>query len=103
MNRPDSLALALAGGGGICTSSDGDLVSCLDASSGETPGKFRAGGNYAASPVHAAGRLDCFSREGKTVVLEANQPLTRRTDRVYSPMKCAVIRRVCAWWRCSQR
>jgi outer membrane protein assembly factor BamB len=56
--------------------SDDGFVSCVDASSGETLGKFRAGGRYAASPVYAQGRIYCFSREGRTVVLRANRDLT---------------------------
>jgi outer membrane protein assembly factor BamB len=55
---------------------DDGFVSCLDAASGDLLGKFRAGGTYAASPVCAEGRLYCFSREGKTVVLQANKDLT---------------------------
>jgi outer membrane protein assembly factor BamB len=55
---------------------DDGFVACVDASSGDVLGKGRAGGNYAASPVHAEGRLYCFSREGKTVVLQANKDLT---------------------------
>ena len=48
----------------------------MDAATGDTLGKYRAGGTYAASPVHAEGRIYCFSREGKTVVLQANKDLT---------------------------
>jgi hypothetical protein len=55
--------------------SDEGFVSCVDATSGETLGKFRAGGKYAASPVYAQGRIYCFSREGKAVVLRANRGL----------------------------
>jgi outer membrane protein assembly factor BamB len=55
---------------------DDGFVACLDAASGTVLGKSRAGGNYAASPVHAGGRIYCFSREGKTVVLQANKDLT---------------------------
>ncbi len=45
------------------------------AKSGEILGKARAGGNYAASPVCAEGRVYCFSREGKTVVFRADREL----------------------------
>ena len=55
---------------------DDGFVSCVDAASGALLGKSRAGGSYAASPVYAGGRLYCFSREGKTVVLQANKDLT---------------------------
>ena len=55
---------------------DDGFVSCLEATSGTVLGKYRAGGTYAASPVYAEGRIYCFSREGKTVVLQANKDLT---------------------------
>jgi outer membrane protein assembly factor BamB len=55
---------------------DDGFVSCVEALSGDTLGKFRAGGSYAASPVYAEGRIYCFSREGKTVVLQANKDMT---------------------------
>jgi outer membrane protein assembly factor BamB len=55
--------------------SDDGFISCVDAASGQILSKIRAGGNYAASPVHAEGRIYCFSREGKAVVLEANRDL----------------------------
>jgi outer membrane protein assembly factor BamB len=56
--------------------SDESFVTCVDALSGEILGKVRAGGNYAASPVYAEGRIYCFSREGKTMVFRANRELT---------------------------
>jgi hypothetical protein len=55
--------------------SDDGFVTCVDALSGEILGKARAGGNYAASPVCAEGRIYCFSREGKTVVFRADREL----------------------------
>jgi outer membrane protein assembly factor BamB len=55
--------------------SDDGFVTCVSSQSGEILGKARAGGNYAASPVLAEGRLYCFGREGKTVVLRADQEL----------------------------
>lgn len=55
---------------------DDGVVTCVDALNGEVLGKFRTGGSYAASPVHAEGRIYCFSREGKTVVLQASKDLT---------------------------
>jgi outer membrane protein assembly factor BamB len=54
---------------------DDGFVACLDAVSGAVLGKCRTGGTYAASPVYAEGRIYCFSREGKTVVLQANKDL----------------------------
>ncbi len=54
---------------------DDGFVSCVDALTGDTLGKCRVGGSYAASPVLAKGRIYCFSRQGKTVVLQANKEL----------------------------
>ena len=56
--------------------SDDGFVACVDALSGEILGKVRVGGNFAASPVYADGRIYCFSREGKTVVFRPNRELT---------------------------
>ena len=56
--------------------SDDGFVTCVDAASGEILNKVRAGGNYAASPTCAEGRIYCFSREGKTLVFKANKELT---------------------------
>jgi outer membrane protein assembly factor BamB len=56
--------------------SDDGFVTCADAASGEVLNKVRAGGNYAASPTYAEGRIYCFSREGKTLVFKANKELT---------------------------
>jgi outer membrane protein assembly factor BamB len=55
---------------------DDGFLACVDATTGEVLGKLRIGGNYAASPVLAAGRIYCFGREGKTVVLRASKELT---------------------------
>jgi outer membrane protein assembly factor BamB len=56
--------------------SDDGFVTCVAARTGEILGKARAGGNFAASPVWAEGRIYCFGREGKTVVLRADRELT---------------------------
>ena len=55
--------------------SDDDFMTCVDAQTGAVLGKTRIGGSYAASPVYASGRIYCFSRTGKTVVLEANKDM----------------------------
>ena len=52
---------------------DDGFLSCLDAATGEALGKARLGGNHSASPTFAEGRIYCFSREGRTVVVEANR------------------------------
>ena len=50
--------------------SDTGVASCLDAQRGTLHWRERLGGNYAASPILADGRIYFFSREGKTVVLQ---------------------------------
>lgn len=55
--------------------SDDGFVTCVAAETGAILGKARIGGNYAASPVYAEGRIYCFSREGRTVVLQADREL----------------------------
>ncbi len=55
--------------------SDDGFMTCVAAQTGEVLGKARLGGNYAASPVYAEGRIYCFSREGRTVVLQADREL----------------------------
>lgn len=49
---------------------DGGIASCLDANTGETLWRHRIGGEHAASPVVASGRVYFFDREGRTVVIE---------------------------------
>jgi len=44
------------------------IVTCLDALTGKKHWSHRIGGNHAASPVHADGRIYVFSEEGKTSV-----------------------------------
>lgn len=47
------------------------IVTCFDALSGEEVWQERLGGNYMASPIHAAGRLYFASVQGKTTVMQA--------------------------------
>ena len=47
----------------------GGIVTCLEAESGATVWQQRLGGNYAASPLYAAGNLYLFSEEGRTIVI----------------------------------
>ena len=70
------MASPLLAGHELYLLSDDGVVTCVDAQSGESLGRVRAGGNYAASPVFAQGRIYCFSREGKTVVFRANRQMT---------------------------
>jgi len=48
--------------------SDNDVGTCLDAGSGETHWTKRLGGNFSASPIHAAGRIYLCDHEGTTSV-----------------------------------
>ncbi len=51
--------------------SDGGIVSCVDASTGEIRWQERVGGNYFSSPVWVDGRLFGISTRGEVVVLDA--------------------------------
>lgn len=51
--------------------SDEGAVTCLEAATGALVWKDRIGGNYAASPVYADGRIYCCNQQGKTTVLKA--------------------------------
>lgn len=52
---------------------DGGVATCLDAKSGEVYWHERIGGNYSASPIHAAGRIYFCNEEGKTTVIRASK------------------------------
>ena len=60
--------------------SDNGIASCFNALTGETHWRERLGGNYAASPVYADGRIYLFSREGKTTVLRPGTQFTRLAE-----------------------
>ena len=64
----------------LCLVSDNGIVSCLDASSGKLKWRERIGGNHAASPILADGRIYFFGREGKTTVVEAGTKCTRLAE-----------------------
>ena len=49
---------------------DGGIVTCLESATGRQVWRERLPGNYAASPVHADGRLYFCNQEGKTTVLK---------------------------------
>jgi outer membrane protein assembly factor BamB len=51
--------------------SDGGIVSCVQAASGEVKWQERIGGNYFSSPLWVDGRLFCVSTKGEVVVVEA--------------------------------
>jgi len=52
--------------------SDGGVVTCIAANSGEIRYQERVGGNFFGSPVWAGGRLFCVSTSGELVVLKAS-------------------------------
>jgi outer membrane protein assembly factor BamB len=54
----------------IYTAAAESFVSCIEAATGDVVWTERIGGQYAASPVYAAGRLYFFSQDGTTTVLK---------------------------------
>ena len=50
--------------------SDNGIFSCLEPATGAIVWQKRLGGEYAASPIYAGGKLYFFSREGKIPVLQ---------------------------------
>ena len=52
--------------------SDGGIVSCVQAASGEVKWQERVGGNFFSSPLWVDGRLFCVSTKGEVVVVEAS-------------------------------
>jgi outer membrane protein assembly factor BamB len=59
---------------------DGGVASCWEARTGQVLWNERVGGNYSASPLAAAGRVYCFSEEGKTTVLAAGREFKRLAE-----------------------
>ena len=53
--------------------SDDGIASCRDAKTGERHWRQRVGGNFAASPVHGAGRIYLFSEQGVCTVIAADR------------------------------
>ena len=53
--------------------SDKGIASCLDAKTGKPHWQNRIGGNYSASPVHAAGKIYFQSEEGVGTVIRAGK------------------------------
>jgi outer membrane protein assembly factor BamB len=51
--------------------SDGGIGSCLEAATGKELWQERLGGEYAASTLHANGRVYCFNQTGASTVLKA--------------------------------
>jgi outer membrane protein assembly factor BamB len=59
----------------IYTASEESFVSCVEASTGKVVWAERIGGQYAASPIYADGRLYFFSQDGKATVLKPGRTL----------------------------
>lgn len=55
----------------LFTISEGGIAMCLKAETGEIVWQERVGGNFAASPICAAGRIYFLSDEGETTVIGA--------------------------------
>lgn len=51
---------------------DSGIVSCMDAPSGKILWRKRIGGKFLGSPVRVGDRLYCISREGKMIILAAD-------------------------------
>jgi outer membrane protein assembly factor BamB len=50
--------------------SDEGMLTCVEAQNGKEVWHQRLGGNYAASPIYASGRMYFFNQQGKTTVLK---------------------------------
>jgi outer membrane protein assembly factor BamB len=50
---------------------DNGVGACVEAKTGKEMWRARIGGNFSASPIHAAGRIYFFDQTGKTTVIEA--------------------------------
>ncbi len=55
--------------------SDDGMLTCVGAKTGNQVWRSRIGGTYAASPIHADGRLYFFNQQGKTTVLNPGPAL----------------------------
>jgi outer membrane protein assembly factor BamB len=53
--------------------SDGGVVSCLDAPTGEVYWRQRVGGNFSGSPIRVRDKLYCIDEDGVVVVLRADK------------------------------
>ncbi len=54
----------------IYTAAEESFISCVEAATGQVVWTERIGGQYAASPIYADGRLYFFSQDGTTTVLK---------------------------------
>ncbi len=53
--------------------SNGGVLTCLEAKTGEEVWSERLGGNHMASPIHADGRIYCLGVQGKVSVVKAGR------------------------------
>jgi outer membrane protein assembly factor BamB len=74
------MASPLAVGGELYMVSDNGMASCLDDRDGRLLWRERLGGQYAASPVYADGRVHFFNRDGTAVVLRAGRSFDRLAE-----------------------
>jgi outer membrane protein assembly factor BamB len=59
---------------------DNGTVTCWNALNGQTLWSENIGGHYSASPLAAAGRVYCFSEEGKTTVFAAGRSFNKLAE-----------------------
>ncbi len=74
------LASPLAVGGELYMVSDNGMASCLDDRDGRLLWRERLGGQYAASPVYAEGRVYFVNRDGTAAVLRAGRRFERLAE-----------------------
>ena len=70
-SRPSPLLI----GDMIYMVSDGGIVSCVEAKTGQLVNSIRAKGKFSASPIYADDRIYFVSEDGPTTVVEANRDL----------------------------
>ncbi len=63
---------------------DGGILTCLEAATGQQVWQERIGGHFSASPVYAEGRIYLFSEEGKTTVIKPGRKLEVLGENVLS-------------------
>ena len=66
--------------------SDSGIASCIDAVTGKVHWQNRIGGNYSASPIHAAGRIYFQSEDGVGTVVRAGKKFEKlATNKLEEP------------------
>ncbi|MBM4036775.1 MAG: serine/threonine protein kinase [Planctomycetes bacterium] len=64
----------------LYSANDEGVVLCLDALTGQTLWRTRLGGPAMAAPVHAAGRVYFWTRDGKGIVFKAGRQLDKLAE-----------------------